>query len=336
MRATRYSLIAISFGFLTCFGQPGAKAATLQSVQARGHLVCGVRLDQPAIAVVDVHGKHAGFEIDICRAMAIAIFGAPDRVRFVPVEYIHEFTSDPTIDVILHGLTHTLERERRFDIDFSRIYFHDGQAFMVHTASGIQSLDQLRGKRVCLNEGGEAEKNLKKYADGKFVAVLFAEDKEAQDKFLAGQCDAYTADISLMISMVYGKPASSADYQVLPEKISKEPLSGITRRSDRELGSLLNATLAVIVEAEERGITAANIREQGDPENAKKLASFLDWAGMPMPSLPSGWALQIIQKLGNYGEIYERNLAKADEYGIHRGLNATWKSGGLLYALPMH
>lgn len=286
--------------------------------------------------MADVHGAYSGIEVDLCRALSVAIFAAPGHARFMPVEHIQRFIDEPGIDVVFHGLTHTLERERRFDITFSSIYFYDGQAFMVAKSSGIQSIKQLHGKRVCLRKGGEAEKNLKKYAQGQFELMLSAEETQAQDRLLAGNCDAYTADVSLMISMVYGKPVSSSAYQVLAERISKEPLAGITRRSDRELSHVLNATLAAIVEAEERGITAADAGTQGDPNKDKKMVSFSDWAGSLGPNLPPDWALRVIREIGNYREIYDRNLIKASDYGIPRGLNTTWQSGGLLYALPMH
>lgn len=315
---------------------PSHAATTLKSIRERGYLSCGVRQDQAGFSMADAHGAYSGIEADLCRALSMAIFAAPGHARFMPVEHIQHFIDGLGIDVVFHGLTHTLEREHRFDLTFSGVYFYDGQAFMVPRSSGIQSINQLLGKKICLRQGGEAEKNLKKYAQGQFEPVFSAEDTQAQDQFLTGRCVAYTADTSLMISMVYGKQVSSADYQVLVEKISKEPLAGITRRSDRELSHLLNATLAAIIEAEERGITATDASAQDDPEDTKKLASFTDWAGILMPSLPPDWAVRVIREVGSYGEIYERNLGKASAYGIPRGLNATWRSGGLLYALPMH
>lgn len=328
-------MMALLVGLLAMPGESHAET-TLKNIRERGYLSCGVRQDQTGFSRTDGHGAYSGIEADLCRALSVAIFAAPGHVQFSPIEHIQRFIDAPGMDVVFHGLTHTLDRGRRFAITFSSIYFYDGQAFMVPRSSGIQSINQLLGKKICLRQGGEAEKNLKKYAQGQFEPVFSAEDTQAQDQFLAGRCVAYTADTSLMISMAYGKPVSSADYQVLVEKISKEPLAGITRRSDHELSHLLNATLAAIIEAEERGITAADASAQDDPKDAKKLASFTDWAGILMPSLPPDWAVRVIREVGSYGEIYERNLGKASAYGIPRGLNATWRSGGLLYALPMH
>jgi general L-amino acid transport system substrate-binding protein len=304
----------------------------LQTIQSRGHLTCGVRQDQPAFAVADARGHYSGMEVDICRALAVAILGSPEGVRFVPVEYIQHFVDDTHLDVVLHGLTHTLDRERKFAITFSSIYFYDGQGFMVPRASGIQSTDQLQGRKVCLRQGGEAQKNINKYAQGKFELRLSTEEARAQDEFLAGKCDAYTADVSLMIAMLYSKPVSRAEYQVLPQRISKEPLAAITRRSDQELSHVLNAVMSAIVEAEERGITAADAAEGMASE---KLSRFAEWAAPLMPGLPRDWAVRVVLGVGNYGEIYNRNLARAKDYGIERGLNQPWNTGGIMYALPV-
>ncbi|MFZ2628535.1 MAG: transporter substrate-binding domain-containing protein [Rugosibacter sp.] len=326
-------VLAILFVLLTGLAEVRVEAATLQTIQSRGHLVCGVRQDQPAFAVVDARGHYSGMEVDICRALAVVILGSPEQVQFVPVEYVQHFVDDAHVDVVLHGLTHTLDRERKFDITFSSVYFYDGQGFMVPRSSGIQSADQLQGRKVCLRRGGEAEKNMNKYAQGKFKLILSTEEALAQDEFLAGKCDAYTADVSLMIAMLYSKPVSSTEYQVLPQRISKEPLAAITRRSDQELSHALNAVMSAIVEAEERGITSADATEGVEPE---KLSRFAEWAAPFMPQLPGDWAVHVVRSVGNYGEIYNRNLARAREYGIERGLNRPWNAGGIMYALPVH
>ena len=326
------NVLAILLVLLLGLGEARVEAATLQAIQSRGHLVCGVRQDQPAFAVVDARGRYSGMEVDICRALAVVILGSPEQVQFVPVEYVQHFVDDAHVDVVLHGLTHTLDRERKFGITFSSVYFYDGQAFMVPSSSGIQSADQLQGRKVCLRGRGEAEKNMKKYAQGKFELILLAEEALAQDEFLAGKCDAYTADVSLMITMLYSKTPSSTEYQVLPQRISKEPLAAITRRSDQELSHALNAVMSAIVEAEERGITSA---DAVDGMGSGKLSKFVEWTAPFMPELPTDWAVRVVQLVGNYGEIYGRNLAKAGAYGIERSLNRPWNAGGIMYALPV-
>lgn len=302
-------------------------------MRTHGHLVCGVRADQPAFALREEKTVYTGFEADLCRAMAVSLFGEPGQVVFRPLDYLREFFDDTAIDVVIHGLTHTLERERKFAIRFSSVYFYDGQAFMVPVSSGIRSVVQLRGKSICLREGGEAERNLKKYAADEFRMVFAKDDAQAQINFLAGRCDAYTADESLMISMVYQRNPASEKYQVLPERISKEPLAGITRRGDDEMAYLLDAVIAVLIEAEERGITAAAVAKSDEAD--EKVKRFTEWAGVLAPKLPADWALRLIRILGNYGEMYERHFVKARSYGIERGLNRPWNAGGILYALPM-
>lgn len=333
------SLAATLAFFLGVVQLQSANATGLHDLKARGYLVCGIRADQPGFALREgqpVNGpdNYSGFEADICRAMALAFFGTVDRVHFAPLDYLHEFFNEPTIDVVLHGLTHTLERERKFAIHFSSVYFYDGQAFMVPVTADVQSAAQLQGKAVCLREGGEAERNLKKYADGRFKLVFAKDDAKAQADFLAGRCDAYTADESLMLSMITRGDVDGAKYRVLSERISKEPLAGIVRRDDAEVLYLLNAVLAALVEAEERGITAADVA--GDPSNlAEKVQGFNRWANVLAPQLPIDWALHMVRVLGNYGELYERHFAKAKAYGIERGLNRPWNADGILYALPL-
>lgn len=331
--AWQSSLLIVAFMSLFVVSSESHAATALQNVRERGYLSCGVRQDQAGFSMVDARGVYSGIEADLCHALSVAIFATPGHVRFMPVEYIQHFIDEPGIDVVFHGLTHTLERERRFDINFSSVYFYDGQAFMVPRSSGIRSMDQLRDKKVCLRGGGEAEKHARKYVQKhRFELIISVEETQAQDLFLAGRCTAYTADVSLMMSMVYSKPVNSAEYHILAQRISKEPLAAITRRSDRELSHVLNAVLAAMVEAEERGITAADVREG---TKVDELASFTGWAAPFMPQLPNDWAIRVIRQVGNYGEIYNRNLAKASEYGIERGLNAPWNSGGLMYALPV-
>jgi len=328
---------AFRFGVLlivvTLCAFQSAEAEGLESARARGQLICGVRTDQPAFALREKQSAYTGFETDLCRAMAVALFGELGRVVFKPLDYVHEFFDDAEIDLVIHGLTHTLERERKFAIRFSSVYFYDGQAFMVPVSSGVRSVNQLRGKNICLREGGEAEHNLKKYAANGFRMIFAKDDGQAQANFLAGRCDAYTADESLMISMIYQRAVDSEKYQVLPERISKEPLAGITRRDDDEMGYLLNAVIAALIEAEERGITTSAVASSG--ERDEKVKRFSQWAGILAPTLPADWALRVIRAFGNYGEMYERHFAKARSYGIERGLNRTWNAGGILYALPM-
>lgn len=320
--------------FFAIFPPVLVKATTLDEVKARGYLVCGVRMDQPAFSLQEERtANYLGFEADLCRAMAIAVFDSADRAHFAPLDFLHEFFDDQTIDVVLHGLTHTLERERKFAIGFSSIYFYDGQAFMTPVATDVRTVAQLRGKHICLREGGEAERNLEKYPEGGFLPVFAKDDMQAQAEFLLGHCDAYTADESLILSMIARGGVDSAKYRVLPERISKEPLAGITRRDDAEILYLLNAVLAALVEAEERKIAATDV--VGSSKQTEKVQGFKRWANVLAPQLPADWAVRVVHALGNYGELYERHFAKAKAYGIERGLNRPWNAGGILYALPL-
>jgi general L-amino acid transport system substrate-binding protein len=321
--------------FFAVFQPVLVKATTLDDIKARGYLVCGVRTDQPAFSSREERpANYRGFEADICRAMAIAVFDSADRVHFAPLDFLHQFFDNQAIDVVLHGLTHTLERERKFAIGFSSVYFYDGQAFMTPVAADVRTVAQLRGKHICLREGGEAERNLKKYPESGFLPVFAKDDMQAQAAFLSGRCDAYTADESLILSMIARGDVDSAKYRVLPERISKEPLAGITRRDDAEILYLLNAVLAALVEAEERGIVATEVA--GDSSKlTEKVQGFKRWANVLAPQLPADWAVRVVYALGNYGELYERHFAKAKACGIERGLNRPWNAGGILYALPL-
>ncbi len=320
----------------------GAASAqsTLQQVKDRGTLKCGVNTGVPGFAAPDANGNWEGFDVAVCRAVAAAVLSDPQAVEFVPTTGQTRFTAlaSSEIDILSRNTTWTFSRDVDLKFDFVGVNYYDGQGFIVPKSLGVTSAKDLDGATVCIQTGTTTELNLADYfrKNGmQYEPVPIETNAEALQQYLAGACDTYTTDAS-------GLAASRAsfenpsDHVVLPEIISKEPLSPLVRHGDNEWADVVRWTLNALIAAEEYGITSANVEElsQGteNPEVNRILGTEGDLGAMM--GLDAQWAKRAIAAVGNYGEIFERYIGENTPIGLARGLNAQWTDGGLLYAPP--
>ncbi|SLN51665.1 General L-amino acid-binding periplasmic protein AapJ precursor [Aquimixticola soesokkakensis] len=317
-----------------------AAAATLDDVKAAGVLKCGVNPGTPGFAAPDANGVYQGFDVDICRAVAAAVFGDATKVEYVPLDSSQRFTSLSTgeIDLLARNTTWTFVRDVDLKNEFVGVNYYDGQGFIVPKALGVSSAKELDGATVCIETGTTTELNLADYFRANsmsYQAVPVATFEEAQSQFLAGACDVYTTDASALAA-ARSAFATPSDYVVLPEIISKEPLGPLVRQDDGAWGDVARWTLNAMIAAEELGITSANVGEMAAGTDNPEINRMLGVEGGlgDMIGLPNDWVVQILTQVGNYGESFERNVGEDTPIGLSRGLNAQWKDGGLLYAPP--
>ncbi len=317
-----------------------ARADTLDDVRRRGYLICGVNIGLAGFGLPDDRGTWRGFDIDYCRAVAAAIFDDPEKIKFIPLSGKDRFTAlqSGEVDMLSRNTTWTQSREAGQGLLFTGINYYDGQGFMVPKRLGLTSAKQLAGASICAQQGTTTELNLADYfrsRDMKFEAVVFASADEAIKAYDAGRCDAFTTDGSALYSQRL-KLTRPEDHVVLPETISKEPFSPAVRQGDDRWFNLVKWTHFALLDAEELGVTAANVeamKGSDNPEIRRLLGVEGDYgAGL---GLTPDWAARIVRAVGNYGEIFERNLGKDSALKIPRGLNALWTGGGLHYAPPV-
>ncbi|MGH1353823.1 MAG: amino acid ABC transporter substrate-binding protein [Thalassovita sp.] len=333
---------SVFFGALTVAGlAAGAAAAgTLDDVQARGKLRCGVTVGLVGFAAPDANGKWDGFDVGFCRAVAAAVLGDGDAVEFVPTTGKTRFTAlaSGEIDMLARNTTWTFSRDVDLKFEFVGVNYYDGQGFMVPKELGISSAKELDGATVCIQTGTTTELNLADFFRTNNISyepVPVETNAEIQQQYLAGACDVYTTDASGLAATraTFEDPSAHA---VLPEIISKEPLGPLVRHGDNEWGDVVRWTLNALIASEELGITSANIGEMAAGTNNPEINRLLGTEGNlgEMLGLDAGWAKAAIMVGGNYGEVFEKNIGEASPVGLARGLNAQWTEGGLLYAPP--
>lgn len=321
-------------------GAVAAHAGTLQQVKARGYLLCGSNPGLPGFGIPDSSGHWTGFDVDYCRAIAAAIFNDPTKVKFVALTAKDRFTAlqSGEIDVLAHDTTWTLSREETQGILFTAVNFYDGQGFMVHRKLNISSALELSGASICVQQGTTTELNLADYFHAhqmQYEAVNFATADEAVKAYDSGRCDAFTTDSSALYAERL-RMANPSDNIILPEIISKEPFSLAVRQGDDQWFNIVRWVHFAMVDAEEEGITSQNVDAKlnsSDPATRRLLGKDGDFgAGL---GLSKDWAYRIIKLVGNYGEVFDRNLGADSPLKIKRGLNALWTKGGLQYAPPI-
>jgi general L-amino acid transport system substrate-binding protein len=318
-----------------------ASAATLDDVRARGTLNCGVNPGLTGFAAPDANGVWQGFDVDLCRAIAAAVLGDPQAVNFVPLSGETRFTglAAGEVDVLARNSTWTYSRDTDLRLDFPAVNYYDGQGFLVPTALGVTSAKELDGATVCIQTGTTTELNLADFFrinNITYQPVPIANDAEGRQQYLAGACDTYTTDASGLASVRASFEAPD-DHVILPEIISKEPLGPAVRHGDTEWGDVVRWTFYALVTAEELGITSANVAEMAaapgaNPEINRLLGTEDEYG--TMMGLDPNWAVAAISAVGNYGEVFERNIGASTPIGLARGLNAQWTQGGLMYAPP--
>lgn len=318
---------------------PSQAASTLDTVKARGKLVCGVSLTTPGFAAPDDKGRMQGFDADICRAVAAAVLGDGEKVDFVPTNINTRFQAlqSGEIDMLSRQTTMTFSRETSLGLDFGPTVFYDGQGLMVAKSLGVSSAKELDGAAICTLPGTTTAQNISDYfrtVGGKFELVVFESPDENRAAFFAGRCEAITSDRSDLAS-IRAVANNPDDYVVLPETISKEPLAPAVRQNDSNWRDIMSWSVWLMMAAEEKGITQANVDEMlksEDPE-IQRMLGLGDELGK-MLGLDAKWGYNIVKSVGNYGEVFERNIGEKTRLGLTRGPNAQWNAGGLVYAPP--
>jgi len=320
-----------------CLTGQTAHAGRLEQIKARGYLGCGVYPGVAGFATVK-DGRYSGFDTDICRAVAAAIFGTPEKIKFTEVATVDAFRKNAAVDMAVRRLTWTLTRETPLGLMFGPIVYYDGQGFLVPKSAGIASARQLAGKRICVDPGEGWAGNLGRYSTANQLAlnsVLVPSRAAGEERLFGGQCDAYSAD-KTMLGAIRSDAARPQDYAILPEQISKEPLAPLVRQGDDRFFQVVRWTVFALIEAEELGVTSQNIEEKrssSDPDT-RSLIGVAPGNGKAL-GLSEHWAADAISAVGNYGELFERNIGSASGIGLERGLNKLWTNGGLMYAPPL-
>jgi general L-amino acid transport system substrate-binding protein len=324
-------------------GASAAFAGTLDDVKAKGFVQCGVNGSNLAgFGAQDSSGKWTGLDIDLCRAVAAAVFGDGNKVKFTPLSAKDRFPAlqSGEVDVLARNTTWSTSRDSQLGFDFRAVNYYDGQGFMVKKELNVKSAKELNGASVCVQSGTTTELNLADYFRSNkmdFKPVVFEAQDEADAAYNAGRCDAYTTDASGLYSIRL-KMANPNDHVVLPEIISKEPLGPAVRQNDSKWFDVVTWAHYAMVAAEEFGITQANVEEMKKSANPDIKRFLGEEAKSTLGTdlgLQKDWAVQIIKAVGNYGESFERNVGQGSPLKIARGLNAQWNKGGLQYAPPI-
>ena len=317
-----------------------AASQTLEEVKARGILQCVVNPGLTGFAAPDDKGKWQGFDIDLCRAIAVAIFNDPDKTAFKPGTGKTRFTilRSGEADVITRNSTWTFIRDVDLGFDFKGVNYYDGQGFMVKKELGVSSAKELDGATVCVQTGSTTELNLADYFRSNnmsFQPIITEDAAESRQNFEKGACDVYTTDVSQLAAQ-RSAMQNPAEFVVLPEIISKEPLGPVVRHGDNQWGDIVLWTLNALIVAEELGVTSENVDDllmnTNNPE-VKRLLGLEGSLGSKL-GLTDDWAANVIRTMGNYSEIFERHIGVNTPVGLARGLNALWNKGGILYAAP--
>ncbi len=316
------------------------QASTLDDVKAKGFVQCGISQGLPGFATRDDKGKWKGLDVDFCRAVAAAIFGNVQKVKYTPLSAKVRFSSlqSGDIDVLSRNTTWTSSRDTALGLSFVGAIFYDGQGFMVRKELGLKSAKGLAGATICANTGTTTELNLADYflqLGQKYELVTFEKSDEALKAYEQGRCDAYTTDHS-GLSAQRLKLEKPADHIILAQTISKEPLGPVVREADAHWFKIIRWTLFAMINAEELGLSSVNIDQRMTSKNPKirRFVGLQDDIGAKM-QLEDNWAYNIVKLVGNYGEIFERNVGPKTPLNIARGYNALWTKGGLQYAPPM-
>jgi len=332
-------LAALAFLAALCAPAAAQTSPTLAKIRERGELICGSSPGVAGFSIQDATGRWNGFDTDICRALAAAIFDDQDKIKFIPLSSKDRLIALQAgeIDVLPRTTTWTLSRNLSQGVTFTTVNYYDGQGFMVPKKLGVTSASKLDGASICVAQGTTSELNLADYFRRnrmKYEVAAFGTAEEALKAYESGRCDAYTTDIS-SLSAVRLKLQDIDNHVILPDVISKEPLGPWVRTGDEGWFNLVRFTVLALVNAEELGVTKANVREMLKSDNPE-IKRFLGLEGKfgEALGLTNDWTVRMIAAVGNYGESFDRYLGKGSRLGLERGPNALWTNGGLQYAPP--
>ncbi len=334
----RTSVIVIACALLAA---PALAGPTLDGVRAKGHVQCGVSEGLPGFSSPNNKGEWSGIDVDVCRAVAAAVLGDAKKVKFTPLTAKQRFTvlQSGEIDMLSRNTTWTLTRDSALGLNFAGVAYYDGQGFMVRKSLGIKSARELGGATVCINSGTTTELNAADYfrANGmRYTPVTFEKSDEVVAAYDAGRCDVYTTDQSGLYAQRIKLKDSDA-HVILPEIISKEPLGPVVRQGDDEWFNIVRWSLFAMVNAEELGVTSGNVAKLAKSSANPQIRRLLGSEGKMGANLKldAKWAGRIIGQVGNYGEMFSRNLGPATALKIARGINQLWSKGGIMYAPPV-
>lgn len=334
----RFRLTAVLL-ILCLVSTPVWAGETLDAVKAKGYIDVGVNQGLYGFAMADEKGVWRGLDVDTARAVAAAVFGDPDKIKFHPLTAVQRFTAlqSGEIDVLCRNATQTLTRETALGLNFVQVNYYDGQGFLISKKMGVKSAKELTGATVCVLPGTTTELNAADFFRSnnmEWKPVVIESTPELNKAFFAGRCDCLTSDSSQLAGIRAVAP-NPADYMILPEIISKEPLAPAVRHGDDQWKDIVNFSVLAMISAEEMGITSENVDEMLK-SNDPKIQRFLGVSpgnGNAL-GLDEKWAYNIVKKVGNYGEVFERNVGINTPLGLERGLNALWTDGGLMYSPP--
>jgi general L-amino acid transport system substrate-binding protein len=335
--------LAMAIG-LAMFLQSGHVLAgnNLDAVKTRGALICGVAAGGLAgFMAADSQGKWKGLDIDVCRAVAAAIFGDSEKVKYVPVSPQQRFTAlqSGEVDMLSNNTTWTLTRDTALGLDFTGVTYYDGQGFMVPKTLGVKSAKELNGATICVPSGSTTELNIADYFRANkmsFKPVIIEDADQIRAAFFSGRCDVYTGDRARLYATRAANATNPDDYLILPEIISKEPLGPLVRHGDNQFADVVRWAQYAMIEAEEYGITSKNVDEMLKSENPsiKRILGVTPGMGKAL-GVDERWVYTIVKQVGNYGEAFDRNLGMGSPLKIDRGINKLWTEGGLQYAPPI-
>jgi general L-amino acid transport system substrate-binding protein len=334
-------LVTATLGAGVMGASPAFAGKTLEAIQARGQVVCGVSTGVAGFSAADSNGKWTGLDVDVCRALAAAVLKDADKVKYVPLASQQRFSAlqSGEVDILSRNTTFTLTRDGALGLHQTAVTYYDGQGFMVPVKSKIKSAKQLKGQTVCVQSGTTTEKNMADYAKANALnlkPVVFEKFEATNAAYFAGRCVAYTTDASGLASIRNKEAKDPAEHLILPELISKEPLGPLVRRGDDEWFAISKWVIYGLIEAEEYGVTQANVDKMKDTTDPviKRLLGVGEDTGKLL-GLDAEWLARALRATGNYGEIFERNVGPNSALKLPRGLNNQWNKGGIQYAPPL-
>jgi len=334
------AFVAAVFAAALGFALPATAGPTVDKLKQSG-LSCGVPTGIPGFGMPDSQGKYSGLDVDICRAIAAAVIGDPEKVKYVPLTAQQRFTAlqSGEVDILSNNTTWTLLRDTTLGLNFGPVVFYDGQGFMVAKKLGVKTAKELNGATICVAPGTTTELNLADYFRAnkmEFKPVVIEKVDEIYAAFFSGRCDVISGDASGLAAQRSGRASKPDDYVVLPERISKEPLAPVMRHGDEQWHDIIDWVVYALFEAEEKGITQRNVDEMTKSEDPsiKRMLGITPGMGKAL-GLDEKWAYNAIKAVGNYGEIFDRHLGPETPIGFERGLNNLWTKGGLIYAMPI-
>jgi general L-amino acid transport system substrate-binding protein len=328
-------------GLAMLLGMASAHASMLDDVRKKGFVACGVNVGLGGFSMTDSKGVWKGLDVDACRAVAAAVFGDAEKVKYVPTTGTSRFTAlqSGEIDILARNTTFTFVRDATVGLRMILVNFYDGQGFLVPKSSKAAHLQDLAGATICMLQGSTHELNLAdwmKQHNIEFKIVLLDTTDVLIKALLSGRCDAASSDSSNLASIRGAGVPNPDDFVILPDRISKEPLGPMVRRGDEQWTDIVRWSMMAMLEAEENGVTSANVSQMLAESTNPTVQRLLGKAGDfgKLVGLDNAWAFNIIKQVGNYGESYERNVGMASSLRLERGPNALWSKGGLMYPIP--